>query len=90
MNGGFIQNNDYSDTMNTGAVYINPQDGNSSFEMNGYIRNNQAHSGAVFVGDIQPDYTHIASFITIMELFPIIPLAQVPEEFLFWLTEKRS
>ncbi len=64
MNGGFIQNNDYSDTMNTGAVYINPQDGNSSFEMNGgYIGNNQAHSGAVFVGDIQPDYTHIASFI---------------------------
>ncbi|MFQ9793051.1 MAG: hypothetical protein ACLRX7_07275 [Acutalibacteraceae bacterium] len=55
MNGGFIQNNDYSDTMNTGAVYINPQDGNSSFEMNGgYIRNNQAHSGAVFVGIFSP------------------------------------
>ncbi len=31
MNGGYIQNNDFSDTMNSGMVYVRPYYGNSSF-----------------------------------------------------------
>ena len=30
-NGGYIQNNDFSDTMNSGMVYVRPYYGNSSF-----------------------------------------------------------